>query len=87
MKNKKSNSNKSRKLNHSESAKRGVAKIFKGFKLGKRRSAAYKLMGKKHQSSLNKNKLKVNSKSKNTLNNARVIKKLNHSFTQLSTNK
>lgn len=40
LKNKKSISRKPHVLNHSESVKRGVAKIFKGFKIGKRRSAA-----------------------------------------------
>jgi len=74
------------KLNHNASVKRGVAKIFKGFKIGKRRSAAYKLMHKKSSKAKNVNK-PGKLKTKNaSLNNARMINN-KRSFTQLSAKK
>lgn len=74
------------KLNNSASVKRGVAKIFKGFKIGKRRSAAYKLMHKRSSKAKNAKK-SGKSKSKNvTLKNARMISN-KRSFTQLAAKK
>lgn len=70
------------KLNHNASALRGVAKIFKGFKLGHRRSAAYKLMHKKSHLKSDQSKVKSN---KVQLKNARVVNK--KSFAQLAANK
>lgn len=69
------------KLNHNASALRGVAKIFKGFKLGHRRSAAYKLMHKKRSLKSDQSKVKSNK----VLKNARVVNK--KSFAQLAANK
>jgi len=83
---KKSSLNKKHKLNHSASVQRGVKKIFKGFKINKRKSAAYKVMAHNKKGS-NKLKNKKSNKSKNILTNARVINTKNKSFTQISTNR
>mmetsp|Transcript_45415 Transcript_45415/g.38252 ORF Transcript_45415/g.38252 Transcript_45415/m.38252 type:complete len:214 (+) Transcript_45415:293-934(+) len=69
------------RLNSSPSVQRGVAKIFKGFKHGKRKSAALRVMAsKKKKVSHLKNNRKSAQKSKLPLN-ARVIN--NASFAQV----